>query len=350
MNNDKISIIIPVYNLREEYFIKCIESVINQSYKNLEIIIVDDGAKNNIKQIIDNYAIKDKRIIVIHNEHKGVSKARNVGIIQATGKFIMFLDSDDWLEQETCKKLIDNIEENDMLIFDAYINYNKNIVKNSFCPLVYNNSVLTEEIIKDLELQIIYKDFAQYKPIEKVVGVTWGKFYRREFIINNKLLFHEELRRAEDHIFLLEIFEKKGKYKYINEYLYNYRVSSESAVNCFSYGVDRDFENTLNYIHDFVINKEKIFIKAYYARIVHYIPTALKNDFFHEKNKEKKKEKFLRLDKMLNRNPYKLGIEKVEFKKLNKKNKLVLMLLKHKNILYFIYILNNYKKRKTFFK
>ena len=97
----KISVIIPVYNV-EDYIRQSIDSVLNQTYKNLEIILVDDGSKDNSGKICDEYKNVDERIKVIHKINSGVSSARNVGIDIATGKYIMFLDSDDFLEKNAC--------------------------------------------------------------------------------------------------------------------------------------------------------------------------------------------------------------------------------------------------------
>ena len=105
---DKISVIIPVYNV-EKYLDKCIMSVINQSYKNLEIIIVDDGSTDNSRVLCDKYAKIDNRIKVFHKKNGGLSDARNFGLKHATGEFIAFLDSDDWVDKDLYKILYDNI-------------------------------------------------------------------------------------------------------------------------------------------------------------------------------------------------------------------------------------------------
>ena len=99
-----ISVVVPVYNV-EKYIDKCINSIINQTYKNLEIILVDDGSPDNCGNICDEYAKKDNRIIVIHKENGGVSSARNIGIKNAKGKWITFVDSDDWIENDYVEKL-----------------------------------------------------------------------------------------------------------------------------------------------------------------------------------------------------------------------------------------------------
>lgn len=107
-----VSIVIPVYNV-EKYLRQCLDSVVCQTFKDIEIIIVDDGSQDNCGSICDEYAAKDKRITVIHQQNKGLSEARNAGIEAASGEYFMFIDSDDWVEPDLLKKLCDTAFEND---------------------------------------------------------------------------------------------------------------------------------------------------------------------------------------------------------------------------------------------
>ena len=104
----KVSIIVPIYNV-EKYLSKCIESILSQTYKNIEIILVDDGSPDNSPQICDEYAKKDDRIIVIHKANGGVSSARNAGIDIATGKYIGFVDPDDYIENNMYELMVNKI-------------------------------------------------------------------------------------------------------------------------------------------------------------------------------------------------------------------------------------------------
>ena len=115
-----ISVIVPVYNV-ENYLDKCIESIVNQTYKNLEIILVDDGSLDSSSKICDEWAVKDNRIKVIHKTNGGVSSARNEGLKNANGDFIAFVDSDDWLELNMYEKLISKQKEtNTDIVFSGY--------------------------------------------------------------------------------------------------------------------------------------------------------------------------------------------------------------------------------------
>lgn len=106
MNDIKVSIIIPVYKVPEEYLRNCIESCINQTLKNIEIILIDDGSPDNCGEICDEYALKDSRIKVIHKKNGGVSNARNYGILKSKGEYIGFVDADDWIEKDFYEEMI----------------------------------------------------------------------------------------------------------------------------------------------------------------------------------------------------------------------------------------------------
>ena len=108
---DKISVIVPIYKV-ENYLHRCVDSIINQTYTNLEIILVDDGSPDNCPMICDEYAKKDSRIRIVHKKNEGVAVARNVGIDIATGKYIMFVDSDDFIENDMIKSMLYDLINN----------------------------------------------------------------------------------------------------------------------------------------------------------------------------------------------------------------------------------------------
>ena len=110
---EKISVIVPVYKIKEQYLKECIESISKQTYSNLEIILVDDGSPDNCGEICDLYAEKDSRIMVLHQKNQGVSMARNNAIQKATGEWITFIDADDWIEKNMCELAMEKRDGND---------------------------------------------------------------------------------------------------------------------------------------------------------------------------------------------------------------------------------------------
>lgn len=204
---EKISIIVPVYN-RENCIEKCIDSICNQTYDNVEIIIVDDGSTDNSGKICDSYGEKDHRIHVLHQENQGVSAARNAGIHKATGKYIQFVDSDDTVVQTMCEKLIKRQKETDAeLIICGYNLYKGNSKE---------EMLATDTVFCSME------DFAQefnYYMEKFLIHSPWNKLYLKEKI---KLFFNTDYSLGEDLLFNLNYI---GNCTYIAgcaETLYNY--------------------------------------------------------------------------------------------------------------------------------
>lgn len=147
----KVTIIVPVYNV-EEYLEKCLDSLINQTYRNLEIIVVDDGSSDNSGKICDKFAEIDNRIMVIHQENSGVSVARNIALDKMTGEYITFVDSDDYLEENAIERFLNMLMEQDAdIVFAEGITFFKN--KNLYFPNkeaeTYNTSLIQEKVLLD---------------------------------------------------------------------------------------------------------------------------------------------------------------------------------------------------------
>lgn len=224
-----ISIVIPVYNI-EKYLPKCLDSLVNQTFKNIEIICVNDGSSDNSLKILGEYASNDKRIKIINQENQGVSVARNNGIQVATGEYIMFVDGDDWIEPETCEKIYNRItcDGSDVLVFshyDVFPHKKKpyNLAKDCAKTLLVGDNV--DDLIKD----IIY-----------VPAVTCGKLYRREFLINNSLTFSINLELSEDHLFWYNVLAKNPQISILHNNFYNYRnVRTGNSMESFNNSMAR---------------------------------------------------------------------------------------------------------------
>lgn len=119
MKREKISIIVPIYNV-EKYLERCVDSLVNQTYENIEIILVDDGSPDYCPQLCDEYAKKDSRIVVIHKKNGGLSDARNYGLCKASGEYILYVDSDDYIELDSCEKLVNGMANNVDMVVGAY--------------------------------------------------------------------------------------------------------------------------------------------------------------------------------------------------------------------------------------
>lgn len=213
-SNDLVSIILPVYNV-EKYLDDCIKSLINQSYKNLEIIFIDDGSTDNSGKILDNYQKKDKRIKVYHKSNGGVSSAKNLGLKHSTGKYITFVDPDDYVTFEYVEYLLNLIKNN-----NADIAYTKNFFDN------YNKKQVDKESISIIDSHKSLYDILTYQ----INVAVWNKIYRREFLFDNNIKFYEDIFMGEGFNFNVLAFSKANKIVTSNKKIYYYRRDNNTSA------------------------------------------------------------------------------------------------------------------------
>lgn len=215
---DKVSIIVPVYNA-EEYLNRCVGSLLIQSYKNIEIILVDDYSTDSSLDLCKNFEKNDNRIRVFKSERFGVSAARNTGIIMASGKYICFLDSDDEYEKEFVKTMVSTIEKEN---FDIVVCGYKQICETNIVEKKYQfNSV---DSIDYLNAYCCEDSF------EHVANYPWNKLYVTSKIKENKVMFDESVSVAEDAIFNMEYLKYVNKVKVISDTLVKHYIVANSLV------------------------------------------------------------------------------------------------------------------------
>lgn len=217
----KISVIVPVYNV-EKYLSQRLDSIIHQTYKNLEIILVDDGSTDSSGLICDNYSQKDKRIKIIHKCQGGLSDARNAGLKIATGEYISFIDSDDFIDKNMYSILINNTQKynSDIVWFNYYNYYSKKHFINS--SIIKNNDLY--DLSSSDKIKFAKNLFYQYKMDAHV----WAKLYKRSIFNNIKFPYG---KLFEDIFVLLPILSNAKIISTIPDCLYFYRNRSESIVN-----------------------------------------------------------------------------------------------------------------------
>ncbi|MGO2083603.1 glycosyltransferase family 2 protein [Vagococcus sp.] len=211
----KITVILPMYN-SEKWLVRCLNSIRNQTYSNFEVIVVDDGSTDSSKLLYLNTCKFDERFTYIYQENRGVSAARNRGIDQATGEFICFVDSDDYLLKNFLKNMLDLFEGEIEFVSSGYIeNIGNNIEKvrlmNGYNE-VYSRNKLLQLCIEDIN----------------IYGFCWNKMYKKDVIIHNKISFNEDIHFAEDLLFNINYISniKSGKIGLFSEYIYFYNESS----------------------------------------------------------------------------------------------------------------------------
>lgn len=216
---DKISIIVPIYNV-EKYLEVCLNSIINQTYKNLEIILVNDGSTDSCLDICNKYKIKDERILLINKQNGGLSDARNMGIEVASGKYIMFIDSDDWIDL--------NMVE---ILYKVHVKYNACLVQCGFIREFEENEVILDNniqntIIKILDNKQVLKSICNTDGVKNIV--VWNKLYRKDLFDN---ITFPKGRIYEDGFTTYKILDKSKRIIDINNQMYHYRQREGSIIN-----------------------------------------------------------------------------------------------------------------------
>jgi len=231
----KVSIIIPIYNA-ENYLKKCLDSIINQTYKNIEIILINDGSTDNSLEICKQY--KDDRIKLINQKNSGVSTARNVGLDLVTGDYITFVDSDDWLELDAIESMVNFIE----------------IRKTDIARFNYQINGVNQNASQKLEKTDIEK-FVKKLISGEVPGYLWLLLIKKEIIKDIK--FKTDLSLAEDLVFILEILKNTKSIAISDKITYNYFLTTDSASRGIKH-YRRNLHNELlinKYINDIYDNK-----------------------------------------------------------------------------------------------
>ena len=258
---DKITIIVPVYNV-EKYLVNAIDSALSQTYENLEIILIDDGSTDSSGKICDQYKEKDSRIKVIHQKNKGLSGARNTGLDNATGKYIMFLDPDDSFELDACEKLYNYIEKSNAdYVVGNYTNMDEDGTK-------WDNPVFSKEKYKEYKLSI--EDYTH--SFYNMNSGVWNKIFRKTFLDGLQIKFMEKLP-AEDAIFTTYCFMKSSNVYYMPEIVYDYRIRysdsiSSSCSKVYFLGINKAYRVIYN---NFIENNYIDFYRFFYAKSMNYI-------------------------------------------------------------------------------
>lgn len=242
MENIKISVILPIYN-GEKFLKRCITSIISQEYKNLELILINDGSTDETRQICEEYKSIDSRIKLINKKNEGVSKARNSGLEIATGKYVAFIDSDDWLEKETYGNAIKKMEEKniDILKFSYIKEYGK--VRKSYNYTINTNVVIQK---KDYDKKVYPYMFSTYDMSSVCMTI-----FKREILDNIK--FDSNLKYGEDFLFTTQAIVKSESIYVDPNFYYHYFCNNESATN------KRDKELHMVKIKDIILANNKLF-------------------------------------------------------------------------------------------
>lgn len=262
-----VSVIVPCYNV-EKYIEKGLSSLINQTLKDIEIIVINDGSNDNTLKILNEFRKNDKRIKIIDKKNEGVSAARNIGLKEAKGKYICFMDSDDRLEKDFLEKMYNKISENDydMVACDTYAIYPN---KKKYIKSNINDNQDEKKLMID------------------AYTVIWNKIYKKEII--KDIYFDNSISFCEDVLFLYEVYLKVKKIGSIHEPLYNYLQREKSLTYTYNeiiYDLIKSIDKVVDY---YEINN---YLDKYYQEIEYSYVRYLFATFIKRLSKTKNKIEF----------------------------------------------------------
>lgn len=234
-----VSVVIPVYNV-EQYLKECVDSVLNQTYSDCEIILVDDGSTDNSGKLCDDYLSVDNRIKVIHRENGGLSAARNTGMDAATGDYIYFLDSDDYIESVTLERLVHTAKTDDanIVFFDGYVFYTDCEDDGTSYGYSRHDHYQTDTGRKVLEKLLINEEYRTAVPLT---------FYNAKYLQKSNLRFYEGILH-EDELFTFQTFNANGIVAHCHEELYARRIRPASIMTASSN--ERRYTSMLTIYHE----------------------------------------------------------------------------------------------------
>ena len=340
-----ISVIVPIYNINDEYLKQCLHSLQKQTYTNIEILAVIDGSPNvNNELICKKFQSKDSRFHCIIQSNKGVSAARNNGLMHATGQWITFVDPDDWVDCNYIKEMYENIQSGtDIVICDCYAIRDGKKRINHFFPADIDINV---ENIKEVAYSEIFGRNKIYNPPYVSIGVPWGKLYNTHFIRTNKLTFIPSLRRMQDNVYNMYAIFFSKKIVYVNKPFYYYRINNHSISAKYSKTIFNDFEKvfleTEAFISKFFPEDEK-YKQYYYSRIIQSFSPYFKLYFSNPNNPNSYRENKKIFLNLLSKEPFREAVKNIQISRLPISMKILFLLIKSKQycILNHIFSLSN---------
>ncbi len=349
MDKCKVTVVVPIYNV-ESYLNRCVESIVNQTYKNLEILLIDDGSPDNCPQMCDEWAEKDSRIKVIHKQNEGLGMARNTGIDNATGEYICFIDSDDYMNENLVQKSMNMITENscDFVVY-GFCDVTEN--EQFLCNYIPSPSkqIFTGEDIKNLFVKHTFASEYYNNENWTLRLSAWNCIYSMRVIksINFKFVSEREII-SEDIYSLLTLYPHFKKVGIVSEMLYYHRVNSQSITHKFRKDriaqLDNLYVKLIELCDDLNYDEETkcLMSNPYLSGII----GALKM-IVDEKSLSEKEKKSL-YNSTLNSSIFKKAVNKVDLKseKFSRRILITLFKLRFKSLSYFLIKYRQGKKKR----
>ena len=318
-----ITVVVPVYKVPFDYLDKCIDSIVNQTLKDIEIILVDDGSPVEWADKCDSYRVLDNRIKSVHKPNGGLSDARNYGLRNCTSKWITFLDGDDWFEADFLenfyKKVLNDEKPADIYMYSGFRNYPDREIE-GIPHFPKGTTFETYEERENLQTRCFTNHIAKGGNI-KGITISSGcmKVYNVDFLRSNDLLF-PIVPYDEDSLFYLISIEKAKKIEYVGDSIYHYRFTEGSIVNRYRPNAVHEQELYLGYIFNFIkeYNKSEDFINKAYMRVMTSMLLLIKLKFFNSENKDNFLKRQRECAGLFNTEPYRSALKKLDTSKMRR--------------------------------
>lgn len=319
---NKVSVIVPIYKV-EKYLERCVDALIGQTLKDIEIILVDDGSPDGCPAICDKYAQKDDRIKVIHKKNGGVSAARNDGLAIASGEYVIFCDSDDWMEPEAFEALYAAAKEKDadVAVGDINLIRGQQVIYNKYFEHEFYYT--KREDMDSLVMADIYQGYSPDPPVgSKTIGYggPWNKLVRRQFLLDHDIKFDVSLLGIfDDILYTAYMYANMNSIVYIHKIVYNYvdlvATSMTNAYKANSLDINgRIFTAFRKFISEY--GSDGKWDRAFDALVIRRFVECLQVYFFSSQNGKGYKETINELKETMTKEPYFSAARHVEIEKL----------------------------------
>lgn len=342
-----VSVVIPVYKVKPEYLVECIESVRSQTLENFELVMVSDGAPDDIVKILKEYEEKDNRIKVLLQENQGVCVARNNAFANLTGRYFTLMDSDDTINPENLKTVMEYADENqlDLLMWGMNFNYATQTVK--FAPYRENVKLFTKEQMQEAQYKALVGDLPFLKaPAGTDVTCTGcAKLYRTDYIKENNLQYTPGLKRAEDMVFNLAAIDKAKRIGYLSKFYYEYKQLEGSATYAYRENGISVFTDSLKCIKKYLEdnNKGDLFMQIYYLRCMYFFLESMDMDYLNPKNPKSLKVRVKEMKAAAQTEPYKEAFSKLTTEYLTFTRKIPYFFIRHNMMLFLMFFYSVFK-------
>ena len=349
MNNRLLSAVIPVYKVDTGFLDECFKSILAQTFKDFELIIVNDGAPDDVSAFIDSFDFGETQVRIIKQENSGVAVARNVAIDAAKGKYLTFIDADDTISPDKFEGIVSYAEENDLEVLMWAVNWNYSDHTYKFSPYTCDIPHFSDEMLEEVQLKCMVGILPIYKcpPAGKdASGSAGAKLYNVDFLRRNGLKYTPGLKKSEDMLFNLKVFNVARSVGFLHRFYYEYRLLDSSASFCYRENGINVVTPVLEGIREFLVSAEKsdLYFQVYYMRCMFFFLESMDMDYLNPNNPKPFRERIRAMAKQADKDPYAEAFAKLRGDHLTFARKIPLFLIRHKMFTTLALFYGTYRK------